>query len=234
MEEGRYNIASTVAYHLTQIKHRQRAEKIARPAADVGDLVALTLMAQIRYLANDLQEASRFADEAASAGDPSAYLFLAEWSKDDGDNDRSEHFYRLAAEARSPDALMYLGDASKRSGDYRDAEKFYRLAREAGDQSTIQTTIIMEENARNYEEAERLAWEVDSDQPHILTVTMLVQLRLAEGRNAEAERLARLAADSGSLYPLVILARHIDATPEWKRFLRYGLEADGSVSEKWW
>src|ERR1019366_2442529 len=57
--------------------------------------------------------------------------------------------------------------------------------------------------------------------------------REVDGDHEGAERLARRAADAGDRRAMVDLAYNRPEDPRWRQLLRYGLEADGRISDPW-
>ncbi|MFC4062903.1 hypothetical protein ACFOWE_31830 [Planomonospora corallina] len=213
----------------------REAEELYRTAVGMGDPSALQGLAWMRERAGDLREAEHLAQAAAAAGDTTALRHLAERREWAGDLREAEHLAQAAAAAGDTTALRHMAERRERIGDAEGAERLAQAAAAAGDPSALQDLSGIREQAGDHQDAERLAYAA-ADAGNTSAFHNLIEQREQAGDRQGAERLAYAAADAGdasALWNLARLRMQTIADERWKDLLRFGLEADGTISDPW-
>jgi hypothetical protein len=154
-----------------------------------------------------------------------------------GDLEESE---RLAAQAKRG-IMTYrrltLAEIQERQGGKSQAEQVFRdflAKRDRGKDTGVLVTLAqMREEAGDKAEAENFsAQAADEGDPSGWTELAIMRANLDDMQGAE--QAARIAVDSGDSWALLEIARGLaDLDARWRQIQRFGLEADGSVSNPW-
>lgn len=208
------------------------AERFYSLAADLGDSFSLAQIGVLRKLEGRLGEAREIFRQAAEYGDSYPFRQLGAMEEDEGNLEEAESLYFDALQLGDTQVLWDIVHMREVHGDVAGAES---LAKEMADQGDF---YPLAELARSLQSA-----------GHRQRVNALLRYALAisEGKASgglaralldvemweEAEMCARQAADAGNSYPLIDLARKRQSNRQWEAVMKFGLEADGSISDAW-
>ena len=199
-------------------------------AADEGDPVGMTSLAELLQNIGRDDEAALLYQNAAEGGNADAMANLGALLESRGQTDRAEAWYRRAAdEDDNTGAMASLARLLEARGDVQEAEKFYRRAAQAGDDTALPGLARLLENRGEYGEAGvwyRRAAELGS------TAAMAGFGRSLErdGQFWQAENWYDRAASTGDKSAMISLAgllerrREYEGAKEWYRGAALGGE----------
>jgi Trypsin-like peptidase domain len=215
-------------------EHRE-AERLAAKAVDAGLLSALIVLAELLEKRGEHSEAERLAAKAARAGNTSELVKLARARERAGKYAQGE---RLAA-AAGASAAPLIGEMAaqrERVGKHAEAERLAVEAAAAGWAWALFDLVEAWEHDGKHIEADRLAIRTIDVSSFTEGLKRLTALREQVGDYSGAERLYRIAIDTGLVQYLPSLARL------WKmagdevgaeQLLRFGLDANGAIASAW-
>jgi hypothetical protein len=119
----------------------------------------------------------------------------------------------------NPHDLTHLADAARDRYRLRHAAHLYCAAADAGYTSALVRLAEMRQEARDQEEAERLARDIDAG--YTSPLVRVARIREEAGDQEEAERLYRAAASAGSNYARVRLAEMRQEAGDWEEAGRF-------------
>jgi tetratricopeptide (TPR) repeat protein len=213
--------------------HREEAETLLQQLGESGYTPALHDLAMAREEAGDRAVAERLAREAGTNGDPNPLQELAVIREKAGDQRKAEQLAREASLAGDTWGLYQLAVLREKAGDREGAERMAREASAGGHPSALQELARLREEAGYKEDGQRLAWEaVIAGEPDVLG--QLIGRLVESGDQEGAEQLALDAANCGyhsAVRELSRLREDAGDPAEAERIRRFGLEADGSVSQ---
>ncbi|MBV9383062.1 MAG: sel1 repeat family protein, partial [Streptosporangiaceae bacterium] len=248
-----------LAFRLEVARDHEGALHVIRQAPVCGDLFALSALAQMRETAGDREGAELLARQAADAGCPEALWDLAEMREAYGDQFGAERLLeglmgtrdegrglmdaardpavagqlaRQALDAGDTWALRMVAFGRDMAGDQEGAERLARQGADAGDPRALAKLAEARLITGDRQEAARLG-QLAADAGSLHALVILAGICEETGDREGAERLARRAADAGDTRALADLARTRPEDPRWRQLLRYGLEADGRISDPW-
>jgi hypothetical protein len=207
---------------------REGAEQLARQAADAGYPTALVSLAEKREAAGDQFGAMRLLEESMAP----QYSDGREIRDQARDPAVAGQLERQAIDAGDTWTLRMVAFGRYLDGDHEGAE---RLARRAADSDGGRTLVKLAQQRQitgDRQEAARLC-QLAADVGSPAALVILAGICEETGDREGAERLARRAADAGDRRALVDLAGNRPEDPRWQQLLRYGLEADGRISDPW-
>ncbi|WP_052269963.1 ATP-binding protein [Streptomyces sp. MUSC 125] len=181
---------------------RQATLRLYRTAAERGSSNALAHLALLKEQEGAGEEAERMACSAADEGTTFALLELAYRREQTSDRQGAERLAQTACRAGNSGALVLLARLREKTGDTSGAEVLVRQAAAAGDRQVLNEFVLRRERSGDSEGAESLALAGNGQE-----LLLLARLWESGGRNREAERLFRRAADSGRTQALGELAR---------------------------
>ncbi|MFG2432558.1 hypothetical protein [Streptomyces sp. NPDC048590] len=204
VEEGHTETPTRLGYRLLNAGDIAGAERLARTAADAGEVSLALHLGDQRESARDRAGAERLYRVAADAGSTIALGRLAAIRERTGFPSQAEELARSAADAGNVAAITSLIQARARAGDFEGAERFALEAGAAGHGDALVFLVQYRERSGDAAGAERLC-QAAVDAGHIGALDELARLR----RQA---RPSDLSVDE---------------------ILRFGLEPDGRVSPPW-
>ncbi|SEB60073.1 hypothetical protein [Streptomyces sp. PAN_FS17] len=232
-----------------QAEDRDEAERLYRAAADTQDGRILLRLAEMREEAGHLEAAECLVQQAADTGRwashrlfndarvlarghiTRALLRLAESREHAGQQEEAERLVQQAIATGSASPLREAAKSREQAGDSKQAERLYLAAADAGDQQALREAAWSRKRAGDREGAERL-YLAAADAGETWALEQLAACREEAGDWEGAERLYLAAADAGEPLVLHSLAQLLDKVTA-EQLLRYGLEADGTVSKSW-
>ncbi|MEU3862804.1 tetratricopeptide repeat protein [Streptomyces sp. NPDC028722] len=184
---------------------RERAETMARQAADTGDARVMKNLGRMREEAGDREGAEALYRQAADTGDVIALNRLGRMHEEAGDGEGAEALYRQAADTGDGVALNRLGRIREQAGDREGAEALYRQAADTGSPVALADLARMREEAGDRESAEVLARQA-SAAGYTLALKILAVMREEAGDWEGAEVLHRYGVDAGYPHAVADLA----------------------------
>ncbi len=207
---------------------RQGAERLANTAYHAGNSGALVLLARLREKAGDATGAEALVLRAAAAGDRQALNEFVLRREKNGDSEGAE---RMAG-AGGGHVLLELARHRESSG-RPEVERLYQRAADLGRTQALGELARLKQQAGDYDAAEDHA-RAAACAGHVEVLSDLARMCAEGGLLGEADRLYRVAIDSGyggALPHWAELRSRADA--QWEHLPRYGLTADGDLSEPW-
>ncbi|MET9412133.1 hypothetical protein ABZX90_41420 [Streptomyces sp. NPDC002935] len=122
-------------------------EEHLRKAADAGNIFAMVLIAELRYVAGDRIGAKQVAEQAVQAGNPHALPSLARMQEEAGDLKGAERLLRQAADAGNEDAPAPHCLLLEKVGDREGAELTAREAANAGNSAAVDRLARMRKSS---------------------------------------------------------------------------------------
>ncbi|MFF9213253.1 MULTISPECIES: sel1 repeat family protein [unclassified Streptomyces] len=219
---------------------KKGAERLAQRAADAGAFHALLALALLREMAGDkkgaerlprtagdverLAEVRKAADSLQSQKDPELLAWLPE-AYPEGPEWLAGHLIGTKSTA----ALITLAWLCDKSGEQEGVKPFVWQAADAGVHAQEMLDVLRKMVGNNEEEAERLVLlAINAGLPHALLATFWLDL-ISDQR--ERQRRVMRAVGVGIPAGLLVLARLRNESEE--AYLRYGLEADGTLAKPW-
>ncbi|WP_405658233.1 hypothetical protein OG379_00930 [Streptomyces sp. NBC_01166] len=204
VEEGHVETLTRLGYRRLNAGDIAGAERLARAAADAGEVSLALHLGDQRESARDSAGAERLYRVAADAGSTIALDRLAAIRERTGFPSQAEELARSAADAGNVAAITSLIRARAGAGDFEGAERFALEAGAAGHGDALVFLVQCRELAGDAAGAERLC-----------------QAAVDAGHIGALDDLARLRRQTMPSDPSV------DEIP------RFGLEPDGRVSPPW-
>jgi TPR repeat protein len=206
---------------------REGAEQLARQAADAGYPEALESLAGTQR-GGDQFGAMLLLEESMELRSPDGRQIMFEAR----DPAAAGQLARQAIDAGDTWALRMVAFGRELDGDHEGAEDLARRGADAGDGRALVKLARMRQIDGNQQEAVRLC-QLAADAGSPAALVILAGICEETGDREGAERLARRAADAGDRRAMVDLAYNRPEDPRWRQLLRYGLEADGRISDPW-
>ncbi|MFF8031515.1 MULTISPECIES: hypothetical protein [unclassified Streptomyces] len=218
-----------LAWLREQSSDREGAERLARTAHRAGNTGALVLLARLREKAGDSSGAEDLVLQAAAAGDSRVLKEFVVRREKGGDSEGAE---RLAS-AGGGAVLLQLAGLWEAEGRQAEAERLYRRAADLGQTHALGELARLRQQAGDNEAAEDHA-AAAARAGHVEALSDLAHVYARRGWAGDADRLYRAAIDAGyagALTHLAALRGQSDA--RWEHLPRYGLTADGGLSDPW-
>ncbi|OEJ62453.1 hypothetical protein BGM19_35080 [Streptomyces agglomeratus] len=213
--------------------HREEAERLVQQAADTGHWASREAL-QARESTREWDRLFRFFNDdrrLACNHITGALLRLAESREHAGQQEEAERLIQQAVAIGYAPALRAAARSREQAGDSAQAERLYLAAVDAGDQKSFREAAWSRRRAGDREGAERL-YRAAADAGETWALEHLAECREEAGDREGAERLYLAAADAGATLVLNTMAKLRDKLTA-EQLLRYGLEADGTVSKPW-
>ncbi|CQR62914.1 Conserved Hypothetical Protein [Streptomyces leeuwenhoekii] len=208
---------------------RHGAERLAHTAHRAGNSGALVLLARLREKAGDTSGAEALVLQAAAAGDSQVLNEFVVRREKSGDSEGAE---RLAS-AGGGQVLLQLARLWESDGRGPEAERLYQRAAERGRTQAWAELARLKQQAGDHEAAEDHA-RAAARAGHVEVLSDLARTCAREGLPDDADRLHRVAVDSGYDGALPHWAElRGQADPRWRDLPRYGLAANGDLSAPW-
>ncbi|WP_309061293.1 hypothetical protein [Streptomyces sp.] len=205
------------------------AERLAHTAYRAGNSGALVLLARLREKAGDASGAEALVLQAAAAGDRQVLNEFVVRREKSGDSEGAE---RLAS-VGGGQLLLQLARRWEADGRKPEAERLYRRAAERGRPQALGELARLKQQAGDHAAAEDHA-RAAAHAGHVEALSNLARMCAREGRPDDADRLYHIAIDSGYDGALPHWAElRSQADVRWEQLPRYGLTADGDLSEPW-
>ena len=188
-----------VVWQLAELLPRQ-AVRLYRQAADRGDIRALGRLFESRQKAGDMAGMERLAQQAADLGDPSFWRRLANRAERAKDLTRAERLYQQAIDNGDKYAIMDLATLREKAGKREAADRLIEFAESYVPRQIFTwygDSVHIQDSDGDQPETERLSGYMFSKR-----LNDLAMIREKAGDQAGAERLARQAANYGSIETL--------------------------------
>lgn len=236
---GYPSLRRRLALEREKIRDTAEAERLHQAGVNAGNPGALADLTLLREEAGQREEAERLAHQAAKAGQPAPLVHLAFMREAAGETQEAERLFLAADAAGSIIALSQLARLRVKAGDQESAEQLLcgvarnHAARGRALRNCIACGALVQlwEESGRQEEAERLALEA-ARSGESLPLWKLAETRERAGDVQEAERLYQIGVDAGHSGSGERLAR-LRGGADARQLLRYGMEADGSLSAPW-